>query len=194
MPTVMTHAALGWAATRVGRRLGVRLDGRVALAAAALAVLPDLDVIGHWLGVPYRSPLGHRGLSHSLLFALATSGAACWLLRRSGSPVGIGVFAVLVVATSSHALLDMLSDAGLGCALASPLHDGRYFWPFRPLPTSPLSFHPRVLYVLGWEIVLLWPGVAAAALLGSRLSTRVRLGLAFGTAAVAALSWTLRLS
>ena len=137
MPTVMTHAALGWAATRVGRRLGVRLDGRVALAAAALAVLPDLDVIGHWLGVPYRSPLGHRGLSHSLLFALATSSAACWLLRRSGSPVGIGVFAVLVVATSSHALLDMLSDAGLGCALASPLHDGRYFWPFRPLPTAP---------------------------------------------------------
>ena len=32
-------------------------------------MLPDADVIGFRLGVPYGGMLGHRGLTHSLIFA-----------------------------------------------------------------------------------------------------------------------------
>lgn len=38
----------------------------------ACAVLPDIDSIGFALGIPYGSLFGHRGLTHSLLFALIT--------------------------------------------------------------------------------------------------------------------------
>ncbi len=46
---------------------------RLWLLGAACAVVPDVDVIGFWLGVPYDDLLGHRGLTHSLPFAGAVS-------------------------------------------------------------------------------------------------------------------------
>ena len=42
---------------------------RRALLAIAAATIPDLDALGHWAGVPYDSQWGHRGFTHSLLFA-----------------------------------------------------------------------------------------------------------------------------
>ena len=38
-----------------------------------VAILPDADVIAFSLDIPYSHPLGHRGFSHSLLFALIVS-------------------------------------------------------------------------------------------------------------------------
>ena len=52
---------------------------------AALSFLPDADVIGFGLGVRYEDPWGHRGATHSLMFALAlgtTLGVAAPLFRR----------------------------------------------------------------------------------------------------------------
>jgi inner membrane protein len=43
-------------------------------------MLPDLDVVTFKLGIPYASPWGHRGISHSLLLALL---AALLLSRLS---------------------------------------------------------------------------------------------------------------
>jgi inner membrane protein len=40
---------------------------------SALAMLPDLDVIGFALGVQYGDPWGHRGATHSLLMVAALS-------------------------------------------------------------------------------------------------------------------------
>jgi inner membrane protein len=39
----------------------------------ALAALPDVDVVGLYLGVPYGSFFRHRGFSHSLCCALLVS-------------------------------------------------------------------------------------------------------------------------
>ena len=44
--------------------------GRLSCLLALVAAAPDLDVVGFWLGIPYAHPLGHRGLSHSIAFAL----------------------------------------------------------------------------------------------------------------------------
>ena len=47
---------------------------RLWLFGAACAVVPDVDVFGFWLGIPYEDLLGHRGLTHSLGFAAVLSG------------------------------------------------------------------------------------------------------------------------
>jgi inner membrane protein len=35
------------------------------------SLLPDVDVVGFAMGIPYEHLLGHRGLTHSLSFAVA---------------------------------------------------------------------------------------------------------------------------
>ncbi len=41
--------------------------------------IPDLDAIGFWLGVPYKSFFGHRGFTHSIAFAVLLSwGVTQW--------------------------------------------------------------------------------------------------------------------
>ena len=56
-------------------------NGRVALALAAAA--PALDVLAFGLGIPYESPLGHRGFTHSLFFAVVVALASIPSWRRS---------------------------------------------------------------------------------------------------------------
>ena len=46
-----------------------RLRGPRAFAYALLALLPDVDALGLSFGIPYGSPLGHRGATHSLVAA-----------------------------------------------------------------------------------------------------------------------------
>src|SRR5207245_11432948 len=96
MPTVLTHPALPLA---IGLGLGRDIIApRLLVAGVAASILPDLDVLAFRLGVPYDSPLAHRGLSHSLLFAalVALLGAGChrllktrpstaFLVRRAGT-------------------------------------------------------------------------------------------------------------
>ncbi len=135
------HIVVGMAAARVYARDAVRTPPP-ALAAmlfwAALSFLPDADVIGFGLGVRYEDPWGHRGATHSLAFSLALGAAigalAPWFGHRA---LRTGVMATLVVA--SHALLDTLTDGGLGCALFWPFDLTRYFAPWRPLPVSPIG-------------------------------------------------------
>src|SRR5688572_7840189 len=65
------HLAIGLSAGRLyarGERVRV-VAAMVAFAAASL--LPDADVILHRFGVHYDDPLGHRGATHSLVFAVA---------------------------------------------------------------------------------------------------------------------------
>jgi inner membrane protein len=143
VPTVLAHAAVG-ASLAAGAPLAgdARLRIRLALAAALLAALPDADVVGFALGIPYGHPLGHRGLSHGLPFALVAGLAAtpwvapggAWRTRRRA-----GVAAALVLATASHGLLDMATDAGRGVGLFVPFDMRRLFWPWRPIPTSPIG-------------------------------------------------------
>ena len=51
----------------------------------------------------------------------------------------IGLLAVVFLACAFHGLLDALTDAGLGVGFFIPFDDGRYFFPWRPVRTSPLS-------------------------------------------------------
>lgn len=139
----------------------------LCIVAAALAVLPDLDVLAFRLGIPYAHPLGHRGVSHSLAFAfVAAFPAALWLTRRLGPGQLARVTLVLALATASHGLLDALTDAGLGVGFFLPFHDARVFFPWRPLATSPIGvgafFRGPAASILANEVVFVWVPVLLA--------------------------------
>ncbi|UUZ53762.1 metal-dependent hydrolase [Massilia sp. H-1] len=87
MPTILTHPAVP---LMLGLALGPALvPRRLLLAGVAASILPDLDVIGFRLGISYGQELGHRGVSHALVFALLLGlialAMAPWLRARRGT-------------------------------------------------------------------------------------------------------------
>lgn len=109
-----------------------------SLLAVSVAWAADLDAIGYLLGVPYASAWGHRGATHSLLFA----GIIALVVAITFAPLRKKFwrsFMSLCFLTVSHPLLDMLTDGGLGVALWWPLSEARYFFDWRPLHVSAIG-------------------------------------------------------
>jgi inner membrane protein len=131
MASLVGHGALGLLVARYG--VPARVRSWAALGMVALSMLPDADVVAFKLGIPYAAPFGHRGATHSLLFAAVAGTLAALAVR---SPRLIPWCAVLV---ASHPLLDALTDGGLGVALLWPVSDARFFFPWRPIPVSPIG-------------------------------------------------------
>lgn len=155
------HVAVGMAA---GRAWAGAHAGRAMLAFAALSLLPDIDVVGMALGVPYGAPWGHRGATHSLAVA-ALVGLAAPLATRTKGRAAV-VLALLVAAVvASHGLLDAMTDGGRGVALLWPFTTRRIFLPWRPIPVAPISvglFSQEGAAVMAWEAVVFLPLFAFA--------------------------------
>ena len=109
------------------------------LTSAACSIVPDLDVIGFGFGIRYGDMLGHRGLTHSILFAAALGAFLSLTLFHNGQSNNWVVFLFLFLSTLSHTLLDMLTNGGLGVALFAPFSNERYFFPWRPIEVSPMG-------------------------------------------------------
>ncbi len=157
MPTILSHPAVPLA-TRLG--LGREVVSRRLLALGVFcSMLPDVDVIGFWLGVPYGSAFGHRGFTHSLTFAALLGLAAIPLAERLRSS-RLKTFLVIFASAASHGLLDTLTDGGLGIGLLIPFSMQRFFAPWRPIVVSPLSiagfFNLRAPAALRSEILFVW--------------------------------------
>lgn len=143
---------------------------RVWVAGAVCSAIPDLDVIGFRFGIRYSDFWGHRGFTHSLVFAALLAGTVVIVGFRRGMPE-IGRFtllAYLFLATASHGLLDAMTNGGLGIAFFSPFNNSRYFLPWRPIRVSPIAigrfFGPRGYAVFQSELLWVWlpAGVFAA--------------------------------
>jgi len=175
--TLFTHAVVGGALASLAPAGVPR--GRAALAFAAAAVLPDLDVVGFHLGLPYGHALGHRGMSHSLLFAAAAGAALALALpaARRTRAAAARMACLGALACASHGLLDAATDGGRGVAFLLPFDAGRTFLPWRPLPVSPLEpaafLGARGLRILAVEIALVWLPLALL-LAGRRLAAGPR--------------------
>ena len=184
MASILSHAVAALGIGAVFYRQG--MSRRVLIAGALCSVVPDLDVIGFKFGVPYGDFWGHRGFTHSLLFAALLATLVAVVAFRN-SMTGLGSFslwAYLFLATASHGLLDAMTDGGLGVAFLSPLENSRYFLSWRPIHVSLIGisrfFSARGLYVLQSEIVYIWLPSAVLILL-AWLVRRIRAhGLASG--------------
>lgn len=166
MPTIMTHAFVPLA---VGMALGSRVvPPRLLIAGTLAAMLPDADVVAFKLGIAYADDFGHRGASHSLLFALLV-GAFGAVAHRSLGTTRWRAMAWLAVCTASHPLLDALTNGGLGVALLWPWSDARLFAPWTPIRVSPIGagfLSQRGVMVLLSEARWVWaPTLAVAGVL-----------------------------
>ena len=162
MPTIFTHPAVTLLRPWFGD-----VPRHAVVAGMAGAILPDLDVAAFALGIPYDHPLGHRGFTHSILFALLYA-ALCALILR------VRPFFIFFC-TLSHTLLDALTDGGLGVALFAPFSNERYFFPWTPIRVSPIGagfFSPRGLETIVSEVVWVWAPCLALGLAGKYVTRR----------------------
>lgn len=140
------------------------------------SVLPDADVALLRLGVPYDSPFGHRGASHSLLFAVLVAALFAHLWARRHGLSARWPFVYLLVCAASHPLLDTCTNAGHGAALFWPISTERFFAPFRPIEASPLSlrrfFGDAGLRVLLSEVLWVWLPALGAGLVWRATGSR----------------------
>jgi inner membrane protein len=137
MPTVMTHAL-------VGAGLGTlftsrRMPAVFWIMTAALAMAPDLDVLAFRVGIAYEAPLGHRGFSHSLLFAGLAAFTATLLIQHRYAGRLTDLYGFFFLVTASHGLLDAFTNGGMGVGFFIPFDDTRYFFPWRPIRVSPIG-------------------------------------------------------
>ena len=139
MATIFTHAVIGSTIAKLAARQTIQRH--TIIACALLAALPDAD--GLFFGViPYAHLFGHRGFTHSLLFAalcgLLTASLFIW--REWIKRAELWLYALLFArATASHGILDALTNGGLGVAFFAPFNTSHYFFPFHPIPVSPMS-------------------------------------------------------
>jgi inner membrane protein len=139
-----------------------QIPKRIWVPGVLCSVAPDLDVIGFKFGIHYGDFWGHRGFTHSLVFAAFLAGVVAVVLFRRGAS-GIGrsaLFAYLFLATASHGVLDAMTNGGLGVAFFSPFDNRRYFLPWRPILVSPIAitrfFSPRGYAILRSELLWIW--------------------------------------
>ncbi len=159
MPSIFTHAIF---ATAVGKSfIHALVSVRFWVLTALCSILPDADVLGFAFGIRYGSLFGHRGITHSIAFAVLV-GVVVALFAFRGTQAALSTRALIIyftLVTLSHPLLDAMTDGGSGVALFAPFSTGRYFLPWRPIRVSPIGmrfFSERGLETLESEMVWVW--------------------------------------
>lgn len=145
----LTHIVLG---ACIGEAmLGKKLGKKAMLIGAIVQSLPDIDFVAAlWLG-PAENLLAHRGITHSILFAIIITALLAVLLQRLqksqevrfskwASFIGLNIFV--------HIFIDAFNAYGVG-------------W-FEPFNHYRVSFN--TMFVAD-PLFSLWPGIAFLALL-----------------------------
>jgi len=85
---------------------------RVWVVGALCSVLPDIDVIGFRFGIHYGDFWGHRGFTHSLVFAAVLASAVVLVGFRGSVPniSRLSIWMYFFLATAGHGLLDAITD------------------------------------------------------------------------------------
>ncbi|WP_447979660.1 metal-dependent hydrolase [Candidatus Nitrospira bockiana] len=169
MASAFSHAAVAIVLGKASFPRG--LPARFWWLSIACSILPDVDVLGFAFGIPYEHLLGHRGVTHSLVFAglVAWAVVQVWFPDRfPRSPRRRLLYLHFFLATASHGALDAMTDGGLGVAFLAPFDDTRYFFPWRPILVSPIGVEPFFsrygIQVLASELLYVWlPAGAVAA-------------------------------
>ena len=161
MASIFGHAVAAFALGKGFSKIIV--NWKFLLLGIICSILPDADVIGFSFGIKYESFWGHRGFSHSLLFALILGVLITAIFYRKDlvTKKGIVLIFFFTMCTASHAVLDALTTGGLGIAFFSPFDTTRYFFPWRPIQVSPIGVE-RFFSERGIKVVLselIWIGI-----------------------------------
>ncbi|HEX2055767.1 MAG TPA: metal-dependent hydrolase [Nitrospiraceae bacterium] len=185
MASPITHAVVALSLGSAWHR--VPSDWRLLAWGVICAEAPDADVLGFAFGVPYGHLWGHRGMTHSLLFASLLAVAVTYATRSSFGHPPFNRWLYFFFATASHGLSDAVTNGGLGVALFAPFDATRYFFPFRPVIVSPLGvqefFSPIGVRVLISEAIWIW--LPCLVFAGASLAWRCRLAARRGNEPVA---------
>lgn len=158
MCSVITHPAVPIALYSAFPKDSI--SSSVLLLGAVCSAVPDLDVIGFRFGIRYGDMLGHRGLTHSILFAAALGAMLTFAIPTYVGSSRLLIFTFLFISTLSHGILDALTNGGLGVGFFAPFHNERYFFPWRPIEVSPIGvgsfFSARGMEVLLSELKWVW--------------------------------------
>ena len=128
MASAISHAVAALSLGACFYRPG--MPKRVLVAGALCSILPDLDVIGFHFGIRYGDFWGHRGFTHSLLFAAILA-------------------AIVTILVSRHAPLTVLSSRTQSRGLCGNGGEGSAFRFFR------FRFLPSAFYFRLWTYLFL---------------------------------------
>lgn len=163
MASIFGHFAAGYT---ISKLVNWKTPLSIVILALVSSFLPDIDVIAFKFGIPYEHWAGHRGFTHSVLFALIW-GAICSQFFKKQR---ILVFVIISLATLSHSVLDGMTTGGLGCAFFFPFDNERYFLPWRVIKVSPIGAS-KFLSEWGLKVIiseLFWVILPASVLLISK--------------------------
>ena len=130
------------------------------------SIFPDADVIGFSFGIAYESFWGHRGFTHSLVFAFFFGIFCAFVFYLKKISIAQRAFLVFYffLCTASHSILDAMTTGGKGVAFFSPFDNARYFFPWRPIKVSPLGIE-NFFSSWGQKVILselIWIGIPCA--------------------------------
>lgn len=133
MASVFGHGLVAYTITRVVKKKEIRL---LLLLAIVSSIVPDADVIAFKLGIAYEHPLGHRGVSHSIVYAVLWAMLLTYWFGRASKRT---YFTVLFLSTISHGIFDAMTNGGKGVGFFIPFDNSRHFFSWRPIRVSPLG-------------------------------------------------------
>lgn len=178
MPSIFTHSLVGVVAGKILNP--INSSKRFWILSIIYPSLPDADVMGIAFGIPHEHLLGHRGLTHSIFFALIVGliTAVFFFRKEIRSPKKTFILAsYFALITMSHGILDGLNNGGIGVAYFSPLSNTRFFFPFRPIEVSPIGlafFGERGFVVFQSELIWVWAPLLSTLIIYSFIRNKFR--------------------
>ncbi|MBN4062407.1 MAG: hypothetical protein COA57_10915 [Flavobacteriales bacterium] len=173
MASIFSHAIVALA---TGKVIKPKANMKFFACCILCAVFPDADVVAFKVGIPYEHVFGHRGFSHSVLFAALLGLIMSLLFCKNSSTQFLLYWFVLFLCTISHAILDAMTNGGLGVAFFAPFDNARYFFGFRPIQVSPIGiasfFSERGWRVIKSELLWIWAPAIVVIILSSIFSRR----------------------
>jgi inner membrane protein len=130
LASLLAHAAI----PLIGRKV-MPPSRKLTIAAVALSIWPDSDLLTLAFEIRPNEPLGHRGLSHSLFVACALAAIVTFVWFRD---TWRRTLPFLAIVAASHGLLDAATSGDVGVALFAPLTNARFSLP-KLLPGCPMG-------------------------------------------------------
>ncbi len=161
MPLPLAHGLVGATVVAASREnFSFRKDWRALSLGAALAIIPDFDLILSWsLGYGAQT---HGDFTHSIMFSMAAGFLTCLLMGEKN----VRGFAVYALATLSHGILDVATRKEFGgSALLWPFSSHKFrlgwfdYFEFYPSPaTEPVIVILRnALEICRYEMMIFTP-------------------------------------